>query len=65
MRQIKQTYQQILNVKHKADVMIRHLEKEDICTDEIRSSIVCARSLDELEHLVSFIHFLNEFWRAR
>lgn len=53
MRDIKITYNHIQNVKQKADTMLRHLEKEDLCTDEIRSNIVCARSLDELEHLVS------------
>lgn len=51
MRDIKITYQHILNVRQRADTMLKHLEKDNLCTDEIRSNICAARSLDELDHL--------------
>lgn len=52
LRDIKITYNHVLNVKSKAQTIIKTLEKGDILNDQIRCQIESAKSLDELDHLV-------------
>lgn len=51
------TYNHVLNVKAKAETIVKNLEKDSLLNDEIRSNILCAKSLDELDHLVSSIKY--------
>lgn len=51
LRDIKITFNHILNIKSRADTIIRNLEKDNKLNDEIHTNLMCAKSLDELDHL--------------
>lgn len=51
LRDIKITFNHILNIKSRAETIIRNLEKEQKLSDEIHTNLLCAKSLDELDHL--------------
>lgn len=49
LRHVKETYEGIKTVKHKAATMLKSIEKLDKLTPSVRRSILCARSLSELD----------------
>lgn len=57
MREIKNTYTEIVNLRKKAETIVTTLEKENIIDEEIRTEMLCAKSPEELEFLVSNVHF--------
>lgn len=54
MRDIKITYNHIKNIRTKADSIIKDLTKRNLIDEKIEYEIQSAKSLDALEHLVSF-----------
>lgn len=52
LRDIKISYNHVLNIKARASTIIKTLEKDGLLNEEIQSNILCAKSLDELDHLV-------------
>lgn len=60
LRDIKSTYNQIVALKSRSDTILKNLEKEDVLVDEMRLNILSAKTLEELEHLVSILR-LSEF----
>lgn len=55
LRDIKVTYNHIKNVQSRAETILKDLSKKEVLTDEIRQEVVAAKSLDELDTLVSVI----------
>lgn len=55
LRDIKVTYNHIKNVQSRSETILKDLAKKNVLTDEVRQEIVAAKSLDELDHLVSAI----------
>lgn len=55
LRDIKVTYNHIKNIQSRAETIIKDLAKKNVLTDDVRQDIVAAKSLDELDHLVSAI----------
>lgn len=53
LRDIKITYNHIKNIQSRTETILKDLAKKNVLTDEIRREIVAAKSLDELDHLVS------------
>lgn len=53
MRDIKNTYNHIKNIRARSETIIKDLEKRNLLDDEIEDEILAAKSLDALEHLVS------------
>lgn len=51
LRDIKITYNHIQNIKSRAETIVRNLEKENQLNDEIHMNLMCAKSLDVLDHL--------------
>ena len=51
LRDVKISYNQILNVHAKAEVVLNHLDKDQKLTDEMKHDILCARTIDEIDHL--------------
>ncbi|KXJ74278.1 hypothetical protein RP20_CCG013983 [Aedes albopictus] len=51
LRDVKLAYNQILSIKSKADTIIKNLEKEEKLTEDIKQDLLCAKSLDELDHM--------------
>lgn len=60
LRDIKTTYNQIVALKSRSDTILKNLEKENVLVDEMRLNILSAKTLEELEHLVSILR-LREF----
>jgi transcriptional accessory protein Tex/SPT6 len=53
MREVKDSYNQICFLQQKAETILKNLEKDKLLTMEIKEDILSAKTLDELEHLVS------------
>lgn len=53
LRDIKITYNHIKNIQARTETIVKELAKRNVLTEEIRQEIVAAKSLDELDHLVS------------
>ncbi|XP_001648750.2 uncharacterized protein LOC5564408 [Aedes aegypti] len=51
LRDVKLAYNQILSIKSKADTIIKNLEKEEKLTEDIKQDLLCAKSIDELDHM--------------
>lgn len=55
LRDIKSTYNQIVALKSRSETILKNLEKENVLVDEMRLNILSAKTLEELEHLVSIL----------
>lgn len=53
MRDIKVTYNHIQNIHTRSQTILKDLEKRNVLTAEIAGDIQSAKSLDELDFLVS------------
>lgn len=53
LRDIKNTYVALLSLKKRAETVVKTLEKDGVLTKEIENEIFAARTMDELEFLVS------------
>lgn len=62
MRDIKITYNHIKNIRARASTIIKDLEKRDLLDDEIEDEIFAAKSLDALDHLVSWWIWSFDEW---
>jgi hypothetical protein len=51
LREVKISYNQIQNVHLKAEVVMNHLEKDQKLTNDIKHDLLCAKTLDEIDHL--------------
>lgn len=51
LRLIKQSYDRVTVIKHKADLVIKAIEKVNKWTPEIHNTVKSVRTLNELEHL--------------
>ncbi|XP_037957011.1 S1 RNA-binding domain-containing protein 1 [Teleopsis dalmanni] len=51
LRDIKNSYTEILNLRKKAENIVNQLEKDNIINEEIRIEMMCAKSPEELEFL--------------
>lgn len=66
LRDIKVSYNHIKNIQSRTETILKDLAKKNILTDQIRQEIVAAKSLDELDHLVSAISKLApKDWNIR
>lgn len=54
MREIKNSYNQIRNIRARAATVIKELEKKNELTDVFKSEILSAKSIDAIDHLVCF-----------
>lgn len=52
MREIKITYNHIKNIRSRAEIIIKDLEKRELLDAKIEEEICSAKSLDALDHLV-------------
>lgn len=60
LRDIKITYNHIKNIQSRTETILKDLAKKNVLTDEIRREIAAAKSLDELDHLVSALSELKK-----
>lgn len=60
LRDIKITYNHIKNIQSRTETILKDLAKKNVLTDEIRREIAAAKSLDELDHLVSDLSELKK-----
>ncbi|XP_063709440.1 S1 RNA-binding domain-containing protein 1 [Culicoides brevitarsis] len=51
LRDIKNTYNQILAIRAKAESVIKKLESKNVLTPEIKVELLCAKTLDQVDHL--------------
>lgn len=54
LRDIKSSYSEIVNLRKKAETIVSQLEKENVIDAEARTEMLCAKTTEELEFLVSF-----------
>jgi ribosomal protein S25 len=52
MRDIKIAFNHICHLRQKSETILKNLDKEKLLTTEVKDDIMCAKTLDELEHLV-------------
>lgn len=55
LRDIKNTYTEIVSLRKKAETIVTQLEKENIIDEDIRTEMLCAKTTEELEFLVSML----------
>ncbi|KAI5723433.1 hypothetical protein M8J76_005903 [Diaphorina citri] len=53
LREMKQAYENILEIHHKAETILSKIEKLKKLTPELRKSIACCKSLEELDLIYS------------
>lgn len=51
LRDIKQSYENILNLQTKAESIVKSIDKENLLTPELNLQISAAKTLEELELL--------------
>ncbi|KAM7360895.1 uncharacterized protein YdcI isoform 1-T1 [Cochliomyia hominivorax] len=51
LRDIKNSYTEIVNLRKKAETIVTQLEKENVIDEEIRTEMLCAKTTEELEFL--------------
>ncbi|XP_046803831.1 uncharacterized protein YdcI [Lucilia cuprina] len=51
LRDIKNSYTEIVNLRKKAETIVTQLEKENVIDEEIRTEMLCAKTSEELEFL--------------
>lgn len=51
LRDIKNTYNYILSIRSKAESVIKKLEAKNVLTSEIKVDLLCAKTLDQVDHL--------------
>jgi transcriptional accessory protein Tex/SPT6 len=51
LRDVKISYNQILQVHTKAEVVMKNLDKDQKLTDDLKHDLLCAKTIDEIEHL--------------
>lgn len=55
LREVKDTFEEIIELKNKVGTVLKTLEKNDVLTSELRRSVITARSIEELEYVVSIL----------
>lgn len=53
MRDIKETYNQIKNIRARAETIAKDLQKRDLLDDNIKGDVLSAKSINALEQIVS------------
>lgn len=66
LRDIKNSYTDIVNLRKKAENIVTNLEKENVIDENIWNEMMCAKTTEELEFLVikkttlhTYLHILN------
>lgn len=59
MRDIKEAYNQVKNVRARAETIIKDLGKRELLGADIENEILCAKSLTHLEQIVNYSIFLK------
>lgn len=55
LREVKDSYDEIIELKNKIGTVVKTLEKNDVLTSQLKHSVITARSIEELEYVVSVI----------
>ncbi|RZC39162.1 S1 RNA-binding domain-containing protein 1, partial [Asbolus verrucosus] len=51
LREVKETYEEIIVLKNKINTVVKNLEKTEVLTEQLKHNITSSRSIEELEYV--------------